>query len=130
MLARLTPASCTIVWSSALPPRTTSFSTTIPPVRKLPPPPLILAVCALTSSPKGYAIDGTAIPDVSFDIGESYAGSLPISSNASDPNQLYWWFFPSTNPDAKKEIVIWLNGGVSSTSSLSIPPQYESMPWI
>lgn len=48
-----------------------------------------------------------------FDVGESYAGSLPITSNPNDPNQLFWWFFPSTNPAAEKEILIWLNGGVS-----------------
>jgi carboxypeptidase D len=38
---------------------------------------------------------------------------LPITSNPDDENRLFWWFFPSTNPAAKKEILIWLNGGVS-----------------
>lgn len=46
-------------------------------------------------------------------MGESYAGLLPISGNPLDENQLFFWFFPSTNPAAKKEILIWLNGGVS-----------------
>ncbi|EFX04019.1 serine carboxypeptidase [Grosmannia clavigera kw1407] len=70
----------------------------------------------LNNKTSSYAVDGTAIPDVSFDVGESYAGSLPLSSNASDPNQLFWWFFPSENEDAKKEIVIWLNGGPGCSS--------------
>jgi carboxypeptidase D len=48
--------------------------------------------------------------------GESYAGILPISDNASDPNQLYFWFFPSQNVKAKDEIVIWLNGGPGCSS--------------
>jgi carboxypeptidase D len=50
--------------------------------------------------------------------GESYAGILPIDSeaNSSDPNQLYFWFFPSENPKAKDEIVIWLNGGPGCSS--------------
>lgn len=26
--------------------------------------------------------------------------------------QLYFWFFPSENPAATDEIMIWLNGGV------------------
>ena len=47
-----------------------------------------------------------------FDVGESYAGLLPIGE-ANDPNQLFFWFFPSTNPAADKEIIIWITGGVS-----------------
>lgn len=53
---------------------------------------------------------------MNFDIGESYAGTLPISSNASDENQLFFWFFPSSNPLAAKEITIWLNGGPGCSS--------------
>lgn len=63
-----------------------------------------------------FAVNGTALPDVDFNIGESYAGLLPISSNASDENQLWFWFFPSQNPLAKKEIAIWLNGGPGCSS--------------
>ena len=58
-------------------------------------------------------MDGTKIPDVDFDVGESYAGLMPISNNTDEKNNLFFWFFPSKNPDAKKEITIWLNGGVS-----------------
>jgi carboxypeptidase D len=54
-----------------------------------------------------------AIPDVNFDIGESYAGLLPISPAANESSELYFWFFPSANPDAGDEITIWLNGGES-----------------
>ena len=58
-------------------------------------------------------MNGTGIPNVNFDVGESYAGLLPISSDTNDTtNQLYFWFFPSTNPAAKKEIMIWVTGGV------------------
>ena len=64
-------------------------------------------------------VNGTGIPDVDFDVGESYAGSLPISNNATDENKLFFWFFPTVNEDstAEKEIIIWLNGGVSPWSS-------------
>jgi carboxypeptidase D len=58
-----------------------------------------------------FALNGT-IPGVNFNVGESYAGLLPIGE-ANDPNQLYFWFFPSKNPAASKEILIWLTGGVS-----------------
>lgn len=63
-----------------------------------------------------FAVNGSAIPQVPFDIGESYAGTLPIDGNTKNPNQLYFWFFPTTNPKAKDEITIWLNGGPGCSS--------------
>lgn len=71
-------------------------------------------------------MNGTGIPDVDFDVGESYAGSLPITGDPNDPNQLFWWFFPSPNPAAEKEILIWLNGGVRSTHS-PLPPRESEL---
>lgn len=62
-----------------------------------------------------FAVDGTAIPDVDFDIGESYAGLLPISDKANS-SELYFWFFPSANELAGDEILIWLNGGPGCSS--------------
>ncbi|KAH0566350.1 hypothetical protein GP486_000256 [Trichoglossum hirsutum] len=63
-----------------------------------------------------FLVDGTAIPDVDFDIGESYAGLLPVSSNPGENRKLYFWFFPSENPLAGDEITIWLNGGPGCSS--------------
>lgn len=63
-----------------------------------------------------FAVNGAGIPDVNFDIGESYAGLLPISTNVNETRQLYFWFFPSTNPAASDEITIWLNGGPGCSS--------------
>lgn len=65
----------------------------------------------LTNKTQKFLVDGTAIPDVDFDVGESYAGALPIHPNSTQ-DDLFFWFFPSTNADAKQEILIWLNGGV------------------
>lgn len=63
-----------------------------------------------------FVVDGSGIPDVDFDIGESYAGQLPIGGDSD--GELYFWFFPSTADDADKEILLWLNGGVSSFSNI------------
>lgn len=60
-----------------------------------------------------FAVNGSGIPEVDFDIGEAYAGRLSISDDLDDENKLFFWFQPSPNPAAEKEIVIWLNGGVS-----------------
>ncbi|KAL6157814.1 hypothetical protein ACJBU6_03629 [Exserohilum turcicum] len=59
-----------------------------------------------------FTVNGSAgaIPQVDFDIGESYAGLLPISSASNETSKLYFWFFPSHNPNATDEITIWLNG--------------------
>ena len=50
-----------------------------------------------------FWVNGSALPDVYFDIGESYAGLLPID----DTKELYFWFVPTTNPAASDEITIW-----------------------
>ncbi|KAI6709595.1 hypothetical protein JHW43_007865 [Diplocarpon mali] len=70
----------------------------------------------LTNATAKYVVNGTAIPEVDFDIGESYAGLMPISSNKNESRQLYFWFFPSDNPEAQEEILIWLGGGPSCSA--------------
>ena len=52
-----------------------------------------------------FAVDGNAIPDVNFDIGESYAGLLPVSDKAN-ASELYFWFVPSANELAGDEILV------------------------
>lgn len=70
----------------------------------------------LNNNTQKFVVDGTKIPEVDFDIGESYAGLLPISQAADEERQLYFWFFPTTNPDAGEELVIWFNGGPGCSS--------------
>ncbi|KAL1311839.1 hypothetical protein AAFC00_001914 [Neodothiora populina] len=70
----------------------------------------------LTAKTKPFAVNGTGIPEVDFDVGESYAGTLSVNGNSSNPNQLFFWFFPSENPLASDEITIWLNGGPGCSS--------------
>lgn len=54
-----------------------------------------------------FVVNGSAIPEVDFDIGESYAGLLPISQSKNESRELFFWFFPSTNPDAGDDVLIW-----------------------
>ncbi|KAK5108688.1 hypothetical protein LTR62_008093 [Meristemomyces frigidus] len=78
-------------------------------------PPTNTTIIPQTNATAKFAVNGTNIPDVDFDIGESYAGLLPISSQAN-ASELYFWFFPSENELAGDEILIWLNGGPGCSS--------------
>lgn len=51
-----------------------------------------------------FVVNGTGIPDVPFDVGESYAGLLPISGANNETRELFFWFFPSTNPIPTEEV--------------------------
>ncbi|KAI5244156.1 alpha/beta-hydrolase [Aureobasidium subglaciale] len=68
----------------------------------------------LTNATAPFAVNGSGLPEVNFDIGESYAGSLRIGNSSTD--SLFFWFVPTTNPSATDEIVIWLNGGPGCSS--------------
>jgi carboxypeptidase D len=75
-------------------------------------------------------VDGTAIPEVPFDIGESYAGLLPISSDPEDDRTLYFWYFPSLNPNATTEVAVWLNGGPGCSSLSGLLTENGPFTWM
>lgn len=65
-----------------------------------------------------FIVDGIAVPDVDFDVGESYAGTLPVATNGTNgtAQEIFFWFFPTSAEEDPKEIIIWLSGGVCPTS--------------
>jgi carboxypeptidase D len=69
-----------------------------------------------TNKTEAFSVNGTGIPEVPFDIGESYAGLLPISDDPNETRKLFFWFFPSTQAETPEEVVIWLNGGPGCSS--------------
>lgn len=78
-----------------------------------------------------FAVNGSAIPDVDFDVGESYAGLLPISEDADEQSDLFFWFFPTVNQEhlTDKEIVIWMNGGPGCSSLLGLLQENGPFQW-
>lgn len=54
-----------------------------------------------------FAVNGSALPNITWDVGESYAGLLPITGDRDETRKLFFWFFPSYNPEPRDEIVVW-----------------------
>ncbi|KAF9873176.1 serine carboxypeptidase [Colletotrichum karsti] len=83
----------------------------------------------LTDKTRKYVVNGTNIPNVDFDVGESYAGLLPIHANNDTSEKLYFWFFPSENQQTEKEILIWLTGGPGCSSTGELLSENGPMLW-
>jgi len=82
-----------------------------------------------TNKTEPFSVNGTGIPEVNFDIGESYAGLLPISDDPAETRKLFFWFFPSTKAQRPEEVVIWLNGGPGCSSLSGLLTENGPFTW-
>ncbi|USP74949.1 serine carboxypeptidase [Curvularia clavata] len=83
-----------------------------------------------TEKTKPFSVNGTGIPEVDFDVGESYAGLLPISDDPHETRKLFFWFFPATLDKRPEEIVIWLNGGPGCSSLSGLLTENGPFTWM
>ncbi|KAH8674126.1 Alpha/Beta hydrolase protein [Xylariales sp. PMI_506] len=81
----------------------------------------------LNEKTEAFAVNGSQLPNITFDIGESYAGLLPIDN--TNQTEMFFWFFPSTNPAAKNEIVIWFTGGPGCSSMEGLLEENGPFTW-
>lgn len=84
----------------------------------------------LNNNTRKFVVNGSALPEVDFDVGESYAGLLPIGEASDESRQLWFWFFPSTNPAANNEITVWLNGGPGCSSMTGLITENGPFLWV
>ncbi|KAK3995053.1 hypothetical protein QBC44DRAFT_284776 [Cladorrhinum sp. PSN332] len=83
----------------------------------------------LNANTAEFSANGTGIPEVDFDIGESYAGQIRIYNDTTDKSNLFFWFFPTINQTAEKEIIIWLNGGPGCSSLMGLMQEHGPFLW-
>ncbi|KAF8257528.1 alpha/beta-hydrolase [Lactarius quietus] len=63
-----------------------------------------------------FHVNGSSIPHVNFDVGDSWSGLLPISADPHETRKLFFWYFPPTAKGNENDLIFWTNGGPGCSS--------------
>lgn len=67
----------------------------------------------MTDLPLEYLV--RSLPQVSFSIPKSWAGSLKIGQGFGD-DSLFFWLWEAETPQGKDDLIVWFNGGPACSS--------------
>ncbi|KZT30601.1 alpha/beta-hydrolase [Neolentinus lepideus HHB14362 ss-1] len=68
------------------------------------------------SAAADFHVNSSALPLVTWQLQDSWAGRLPISNESSESRELFFWYWPSSESGSSEFLTIWLNGGPGCSS--------------
>ncbi|KAI0773581.1 Alpha/Beta hydrolase protein [Fomes fomentarius] len=61
-------------------------------------------------------VDGKSIPNITWDIGNSYTGLLHISDDLDNDRKPFFWLFPPGPQGSDEDLIFWTVGGPGCSS--------------
>lgn len=83
-------------------------------------------MAALLTTSLAFAVNGSGLPDVNFDVGESYAGLLPISNSTNETRELFFWYGGTLSEELARA-VLTTTLFLGSFHRLTLRPKMKSL---